>query len=148
MILDGELIERAEQAGVSDAEIYAAIETLIEKALARRRKSGRHRRPRLKLRTDPDREHVILLAALVAQKVGLPYQVAARFAEPLATTMTGARSVRERLVRKYRKYFPDGLAPDHPFNALLMPGITLGAGPPLPRPIYSFEELARVQRYS
>jgi hypothetical protein len=139
------LIERARQAGLTDAEICAAIEKLIAaKAGARPRKRGR---PRLKLWMDPDREHVIRIAALVAQKIALPYEAAGWAAKILRRKTTEPRSIRERLAEKYRRYFPDGLAPDHPLNISIAPGFKFSSGnafeedPRLPPPVWSFEEL-------
>jgi hypothetical protein len=112
-----------------------------------KRRRGRPRRG--EVWDDPEAEHVIRIAALVAQEIAAEYE-AARWIAATLPRLTEPASIRKRLVRKRRAYFPAGLAPDDPLNILVVPGVKLSVAPdPLAAiAIYDFADFAELCRRS
>jgi hypothetical protein len=133
-------VDRALAAGASPAAIRSAIEELVKNAGAPP-KRGRPRRGHLW--ADPNRDDIIRLAALVAQKLARPYEAARWIARDVfAGIHRRPGSFEKRFVSKFRAYFPEGLPPDHPLNAILIFRVL---GPGAPRIddglVYDFEQL-------
>jgi hypothetical protein len=110
------------------------------------KKRGRPRRR--DIWSDREAEQVIRLAALEAQGLG-PYEAARLSADVPEQKAHLRQSTCRRLVRKCRSYFPAGLASDHPFNLILVPGMKFGTAPdPLAAaPMLVFNELWRHNGY-